>query len=53
MGNQNPYIEEEQKTQGPKGKAQQDRQRTTKDIYKTKDQVTRTQLITGGVSSIL
>jgi hypothetical protein len=53
MGNQNPYIEEEQTTQWPKGKAQQDRQRSTKDIYKTKDQVTRTRLITGGVSSIL
>jgi hypothetical protein len=44
-GNQNPYIEEEQKTQWPKCK------RTNNDlqnIYKTKDRVTRTPLKIGG-----
>jgi hypothetical protein len=46
-GNQNPYIEEEQKTQWSKEKAQKDKQRSTKHTYKTKDQVTRTPLKTG------
>ena len=46
-GNQNPYIEE-QTTQLPKGKVQKDKQRSTKHTYKTKDQVTRTPLKTGG-----
>ena len=46
MGNQNPYIEEEQTTQWPKEKVQKDKQRSTKQIYKTKDQVTRSQLKT-------
>jgi hypothetical protein len=30
MGNQNPYIEEEQTTQWPKEKVQNDKQRSTK-----------------------
>jgi hypothetical protein len=47
-GNQNPYIEEEQTTQWPKEKVQKDKQRLTKHTYKTKDQVTRTPLKTGG-----
>ena len=47
-GNQNPYIEEEQTTQLPKEKVQKDKQRSTKDTYKTKDRVTRTPLKTGG-----
>jgi hypothetical protein len=40
-GNQNPYIQEEQKTQWPQKK---DKQRSTKHTYKTKDRVTRTPL---------
>jgi hypothetical protein len=47
-GNQNPYIEEEQKTQWPKEKIQNDKQRSTKHTYKAKDRVTRTPLKTGG-----
>ena len=47
-GNQNPYTEEEQTTQWPKEKVQKDKQRSTKHTYKTKDQVTRTPLKTGG-----
>jgi hypothetical protein len=47
MGNQNPYIEEEQTTQWPKEKVQKDKQRSTKHTYKTKDRVTRTPLKTG------
>ena len=47
-GNQNPYIEEEQKTQWSKEKVQKDKQRTRKQTYKTKDRVTRTPLKTGG-----
>ena len=39
-GNQNPYIVEEQTTQWPKEREQQDKQRSTK--HKTKDRVTRT-----------
>jgi len=46
--NQNPYIEEQQTTQWPKEKVQRDKQRYTKHTYKTKDQVTRTPLKTGG-----
>jgi len=46
-GNQNPYIEEEQTTQWPKGKVQKDKQRSTKHTYKTKDRVTRIPLNTG------
>ena len=38
-GNQNPYNEEEQTTQWPKEKGQNDKQRSTKHIYKTKDRV--------------
>jgi hypothetical protein len=45
-GNQNPYIKEEQTTQWPLEKVQKDKQRSTKDTYKTKDQVTRTPLKT-------
>jgi hypothetical protein len=51
MGNQNPYIEEEQTTQWAKEeeqttqwtkeKVQKDKQRSTKHTYKTKDRVTR------------
>ena len=37
-GNQKPYIEEEQTTQYPKEKVQKDKQRSTKQTYKTKDQ---------------
>jgi hypothetical protein len=48
-GNQNPYIEEEQKTQWPKEKGQKDKQRNTKHTYKVKDRVTRTPLKTGRV----
>jgi hypothetical protein len=47
-GNQNPYIKEEQTTQWPKEKAQKDKQRYTKHTHKTKDQITRTPLKTGG-----
>ena len=46
-GNQNPYIEEEQTTQWPK-EEHKDKQRSTKDTYKTKVRVTRTPLITRG-----
>jgi hypothetical protein len=45
-GNQNPYIEEEQTTQWPKGKVQEDKQRSTKHTHKTKDRITRTPLKT-------
>ena len=38
--NQNPYVEEEQKTQWPKEKVQKDKQRSTKHIQKFKDRVT-------------
>jgi hypothetical protein len=41
MGNQNPYIEEEQTIQWPKEKVQRDKQRSTKHTYKTKDRATR------------
>jgi hypothetical protein len=37
MGNQNPYIEEEQITQWPKEKVQMDKQRSTKIMHTTKD----------------
>ena len=43
-GNQNPYIEEEQKTQRTKEKTPNDKQRSIKHTYKTKDRVTRTPL---------
>jgi hypothetical protein len=46
--NQNPYIEEEQKTQWPKEKVKKDKQRSTKHTYKIKDRVTWTPLKTGG-----
>ena len=48
MGNHNPYIEEEQKTEWSKEKVQKDKQRSTKCTYKTNDRVTRTPLKTGG-----
>ena len=35
-GNQNPYIEEKQTTQWPKGKVQKDQQRSTKHTNKPK-----------------
>ena len=41
MGNQNPYIEEEQTTHWPKEKVQKDKQRSKKHTHKTKDRVTR------------
>jgi hypothetical protein len=41
-GNQNPYIEEEHRTQWPKEKVQNDKQRSTKHTYKIKDRKTRT-----------
>ena len=47
-GNQNRYIEEEQRTQWSKEKVQKDKQRSTKHTYKTKDRVTWTPLETGG-----
>ena len=47
MGNHNPYIEE-QTTQWPKGKAQKDKQRSTKQTHKTNDRVTRTLQKAGG-----
>jgi hypothetical protein len=47
-GNQNPYIEEEQKTQWPREKVQKDKQRSAKHTYKTKDRVTRSPLKSGG-----
>ena len=39
--NQNPYIEEEQTTQWPKEKVQNDKQRSTKQTHTTNDRVTR------------
>ena len=48
--NQNPYIEEEQTTQWPKERVQNDKQRFTKHRHKTKDRVTRT-LLKPGMSS--
>ena len=42
MGNQNPYIEEEQTTQWSKEKVQKEKQRSKKHTHKTKDRVTRT-----------
>ena len=47
-GQSETYIEEEQTTQWPKENVQQDKQRSTKHTYKTKDRVTRTPLTTGG-----
>ena len=41
-GNQNLYIEEEQKTQWPEEKVQKDKQRSTKHTHKTKGRVTWT-----------
>ena len=46
MGNQNPYIEEEQTTQWPTEKVQKDKQRSKKHTHKTKDRVTRTPIKT-------
>ena len=46
-GNQNPYIEEEQTKQWPNEKEQNDKQRSIKHTYKTKDRLTRTPLKTG------
>ena len=48
MGNQNPYIEEEQKTQWSKEKIQKVKQRTIKHTHKTKDRVPPTPLKIGG-----
>ena len=47
-GNTNPYIEEEQTTKCPKEKVQNDKQRSTKHTYKTKDRVTRNPQTAGG-----
>ena len=41
-----PYIEEEQTTQWREEKVQKEKQRSTKDIYKTKDRIIRTTLKT-------
>ena len=49
----NPYIEEEQKTQWPKEKVQKDKHRSTKHTHKTKDRVTRTLLKIGEISRYL
>ena len=46
--NQNLYIDEEQTTQWPIEKVQNDKQRSTKHTYKTKHWVTWTPLKTGG-----
>ena len=46
--NQNLWIAEEQITQCTKENVQIDKQRSTKHTHKTKDQVTRTPLKTGG-----
>ena len=51
-GNQNPLIEEEQKTQRLKQKVQTDKQRSTKQTHRTKDRVTRTPLKTKGQTTI-
>jgi hypothetical protein len=47
-GNQNPYIEEEQKK-----KQQKDKQRSTKHTHKAKDRVTRTPQNTGQNMSMI
>ena len=47
-GNQNPYTEEEQTTQWPKGKVQKDKQPSIKHTHKTIDRVKRIPLKTGG-----
>jgi hypothetical protein len=44
-GHQDTLIEEEQTTQWPTNKVQEDKQRSTKHTYKTKDRIT---LNTGG-----
>ena len=46
-GNQNAYIEEEQTTQWPREKVQEDKQQSIKHTHKTKDWVTRTTLKPG------
>ena len=46
-GYQNPYIEEEQTTQWPKEKEQNDKQRSTNITHKSKDRVPRTPLKLG------
>ena len=43
-GNQNPYIEKQQKTQWSKEKVPKDKQRSTKHTLTTKDRLTRTPL---------
>jgi len=45
--NQYPYIEAEQTTAWPKEKGQKNKQWSTKHTHKTKDRVTRTQLVNG------
>ena len=47
-GNQNPYIAEEQTTQWPNEKGQQDKQQSKKYTHKTRNRVPRTLLKTGG-----
>ena len=47
-GSQNPWLKEEQTTQWPKEKEQKNKQRSTKHTHKTKDQVKRIPLTTGG-----
>ena len=41
MGNQNPYIEEEQTTQLPKGKTQKDKQQSTNHTHKKRPSNTK------------
>ena len=52
-GKQNPYTEEEQTTQWPRGKVQKDKQRSTKHTHKTKDRATRSPLKTESCSERL
>ena len=47
-GNQNPYIKEEQTTQWPEEKRQNDKQRSTKHTHTTKDRGTRAPPKPGG-----
>ena len=52
-GNQNPHIEREKTTQWPKEIEQKDKQRSTKNTYKSKDRVTRTPPKTGSDLDVL
>ena len=50
--NKNPHFGEEQATQWPKEKVQNDKQWSAKHTYKIKDRVTRIPLKTGGKSKL-